>query len=64
MTKVYKEKVAGILLAGCVILLSGCGNTDNASQEANQPAAGADGQEEVQEEVQGGAGGDAGDVQG
>ena len=64
MTKAYKEKVAGILLAGCVILLSGCGNTDNASQEANQPAAGADGQEEVQEEVQGGAGGDAGDVQG
>ncbi len=64
MTKVYKEKVAGILLAGCVILLSGCGNTDNASQEANQPAAGADGQEEVQEEVQGGAGGDTGDVQG
>ena len=60
MTKVYKEKVAGILLAGCMILLSGCGNTDNASQEASQPAAGADGQEEVQ----GGAGGDAGDVQG
>ena len=60
MTKVYKEKVAGILLAGCVILLSGCGNTDNGSQEASQPAAGADGQEEVQ----GGAGGDAGDVQG
>ena len=60
MTKVYKEKVAGILLAGCMILLSGCGNTDNASQEASQPAAGADGQEEVQE----GAGGDAGDVQG
>ena len=60
MTKVYKEKVAGILLAGCVILLSGCGNTDNASQEASQPAAGADGQEEVQE----GAGGEAGDVQG
>ena len=50
----------GILLAGCVILLSGCGKTDNASQEASQPAAGADGQEEVQ----GGAGGDAGDVQG
>ena len=60
MTKVYKEKVAGILLAGCMILLSGCGNTDNASQEASQPAAGADGQEEVQ----GGAGGDTGDVQG
>lgn len=60
MTKVYKEKVAGILLAGCVILLSGCGNTDNGSQEASQPAAGADGQEEVQ----GGAGGDTGDVQG
>lgn len=60
MTKVYKEKVVGILLAGCVILLSGCGNTDNGSQEASQPAAGADGQEEVQ----GGAGGDAGDVQG
>lgn len=60
MTKVYKEKVAGILLAGCMILLSGCGNTDNASQEASQPAAGADGQEEVQE----GASGDAGDVQG
>lgn len=60
MTKVYKEKVAGILLAGCVILLSGCRNTDNGSQEASQPAAGADGQEEVQ----GGAGGDAGDVQG
>ena len=60
MTKEYKEKVAGILLAGCMILLSGCGNTDNASQEASQPAAGADGQEEVQ----GGAGGDAGDVQG
>ena len=60
MTKVYKEKVAGILLAGCVILLSGCRNTDNASQEASQPAAGADGQEEVQ----GGAGGDTGDVQG
>ena len=60
MTKVYKEKVAGILLAGCVILLSGCGNTDNASQEASQPAAGADGQEEVQE----GAVGEAGDVQG
>ena len=60
MTKVYKEKVMGILLAGCVILLSGCGNTDNGSQEASQPAAGADGQEEVQ----GGAGGDAGDVQG
>ena len=60
MTKVYKEKVAGILLAGCMILLSGCGNTDNASQEASQPAAGADGQEEVQE----GAVGEAGDVQG
>lgn len=60
MTKVYKEKVAGILLAGCVILLSGCRNTDNGSQEASQPAAGADGQEEVQ----GGAGGDTGDVQG
>ena len=60
MTKVYKEKVAGILLAGCVILLSGCRNTDNASQEASQPAAGADGQEEVQE----GAGGEAGDVRG
>ena len=60
MTKVYKEKVMGILLAGCMILLSGCGNTDNASQEASQPAAGADGQEEVQE----GAVGEAGDVQG
>ena len=60
MTKVYKEKVAGILLAGCVILLSGCRNTDNGSQEASQPAAGADGQEEVQ----GGAGGDVGDVRG
>ena len=60
VTKVYKEKVAGILLAGCMILLSGCGNTDNASQEASQPAAGADGQEEVQE----GAVGEAGDVQG
>lgn len=60
MTKVYKEKVAGILLAGCMILLSGCGNTDNASQEASQPAAGADGQEEVQE----GAVGEAGDVRG
>ena len=60
MTKVYKEKVAGILLAGCVILLSGCRNTDNGSQEASQPAAGADGQEEVQE----GAVGEAGDVQG
>ena len=60
MSKVYKEKVAGILLAGCMILLSGCGNTDNASQEASQPAAGADGQEEVQE----GAVGEAGDVQG
>ena len=55
-----KKKVVGILLAGCVILLSGCRNTDNGSQEASQPAAGADGQEEVQ----GGAGGDAGDVQG
>ena len=52
--------MAGILLAGCMILLSGCGNTDNASQEASQPAAGADGQEEVQE----GAVGEAGDVQG
>ena len=60
MTKVYKEKVMGILLAGCMILLSGCRNTDNGSQEASQTAAGADGQEEVQE----GAGGDAGDVQG
>lgn len=60
MTKVYKEKVMGILLAGCMILLSGCGNTDNASREASQPAAGADGQEEVQE----GAVGEAGDVQG